>query len=311
MSIELQPRGCRAKGTAATNRNLAHVLINGVRCQLGDRRAGLATQSNTTCQLAEHPVLDGVRAVKITNVTTVGVEVSRGELIAEQANHTLGEIEERADAGVRLPVIVAEETFIVPPQFGEAIIGANQEALAEVLVQLDFQGLVAAHRFRIAVWFSVGDGKASNIWILTAGSAYNVAKAVFLHPVIGYAIRRRRTVWIVLLLDLVGEVIRARAGIANYVHLIWQTKVRTFRRDALHVFDDAFQSTIRVADGEHHTASHFTLKAKQILLFEVQPGAGVNQFGNGGGCSDIAEAIGSAQQVCRVVDRSDCSVGVG
>ena len=118
----------RTKSTAATDGNLTHVLVDGMRCQLRDRRAGLATQSNATCQLAEHPVRKRVRAVQIANIATIGVEIARCELIAEQTNHALGEVEERADARIRLPVVVAEEAFIVAPEFREAIVGADQEA---------------------------------------------------------------------------------------------------------------------------------------------------------------------------------------
>ncbi len=174
MGIELQRRGCCTRGAAAPEGNFAHILVNRVRCQAGDRRAGLATQSNTTRQLAEEGVWQGVRAVEIAYVATIGVEITRSELIAEQADDALREVEEGADPGIGLAVVIAEEAFIVPLQFGEAIVGANQEAAAEVLVQLDFEGLVAAYRRRIPIWFTVGCWEAGGVRVLTAGSTHNV-----------------------------------------------------------------------------------------------------------------------------------------
>ncbi len=115
MKVELQCGVERSKSTAATNGYLTDVLVHGMRCQPGDRCSGRRSQPAACCQLAHKSIRNRVGDVQIGNIATIRVQVARLELSAEKANYALSKVEERADARVRLPVVVAEEALIVAP----------------------------------------------------------------------------------------------------------------------------------------------------------------------------------------------------
>ena len=68
-------------------------------------------------------VIEYIAEVPVGYLLAVGIQHAGQELIAEQAKITGSEVEQRADARVRLPVVVAERTFEVAEQLGNPIVG--------------------------------------------------------------------------------------------------------------------------------------------------------------------------------------------
>src|SRR5262249_27023732 len=73
-----------------------------------------------------------------------------GELVAQQAQNTGGEVKQRADARIGLTVVIAERAFIVSAQIGQTVVETHEPAAAESFVQLELGCLV----------FALGEGEA-------------------------------------------------------------------------------------------------------------------------------------------------------
>ena len=87
----------------------------------------------------------------IHNVKTISVERPDFELITQEVELARGEVEQRADAGVRLTVVISEGPFEVTEKPRNAPIGAQQPVLGKGLVGLDLHCPVNTLRISEAV----------------------------------------------------------------------------------------------------------------------------------------------------------------
>ena len=69
--------------------------------------------SQAVYSLTKALVAKAVTAINVDDVTAIGIQWSGGELITEQFEVALRKVEQRADARIRLAVVVTEVTFEV------------------------------------------------------------------------------------------------------------------------------------------------------------------------------------------------------
>src|SRR5947199_10515955 len=103
----------------------------------------------------------------------VCIERTNRELVTQQVQHAGSEIKQRADAGVSLPVIIAERAFIVSAQISQTVVKPHQPVPAERLVQFKFSSLIIANRIHEAVSNAIGHRRTSiqSVYPSAAGEA--------------------------------------------------------------------------------------------------------------------------------------------
>src|SRR5262249_39051467 len=89
------------------------------------------------------------------------------ELIAEQIEITLSEVEERADARIGLPIVIAEVAFKVALERRDAPVGKQLPTIGESLVEFDLHRLVEANGVGEAIGYSVRAGTACGLSVFT------------------------------------------------------------------------------------------------------------------------------------------------
>src|SRR5579863_1379046 len=97
----------------------------------------------------------------VEDVLAVGAQRADALLACEQAECTLREVEQRADAGIGLAVVVAESAFIVALQLSYAIVDAESPIVREGLADFEFD------RFVFTLGVLVGVGLAVRIELAT------------------------------------------------------------------------------------------------------------------------------------------------
>src|SRR5215813_1506206 len=107
-----------------------------------------------------------VAAEEIDDVPPISVERADGELVAEQVELARREVEQRADGRIGLAVVVAEMSFEVAFEFGDAPVRKELPAVREAPVQLYFDRAVIADRIGEAVRHTVRAGVARGLAIL-------------------------------------------------------------------------------------------------------------------------------------------------
>src|ERR1700674_4972722 len=117
-----------------------------MRLKVVDRRTALHVQAGAQHQAPQCRVIHGVTEEDIGNVPAVSVQNARLELVAEQIEHSRGEVEQRTDRRIALSVIVTERTLEVAVEFRDAIVGTHQPVLGERLVHLELDGSVLPNR---------------------------------------------------------------------------------------------------------------------------------------------------------------------
>ncbi len=108
----------------------------------------------------------------------VRVQSANALLAGQETQLTLGKVEEGADAGVGLAVVVAERAFIVPFQLSDAIVYAERPVVAEGLVHFELDRFVFTLGVLVGVGFAVGVEFRAEGCALTSHFAVSQAPAV-------------------------------------------------------------------------------------------------------------------------------------
>src|SRR5206468_8466814 len=101
--------------------DLAGVEVGGMGVELADGHARLQMEAGSDVERLPAP--EGIAAVEVADVMPVRVEGPGGELVAEQAQAARREVEERADRGVGLAVVVPEVALEVTLDRGDPPVG--------------------------------------------------------------------------------------------------------------------------------------------------------------------------------------------
>src|SRR5215467_2119385 len=159
MQVQAREERRAAQLAAPAHRDLTRRGVDRVRQILADRHARLHVDARAQVQplqaVREALFAKGVAAVDVGDVPAVGVERADGELVAEQIELAGREVEQRADGRVRLAVVVAEVSFEVTSDAGDAPVRQQLPALRESLVKLYFDSAVIADRVGEAVSHAV------------------------------------------------------------------------------------------------------------------------------------------------------------
>src|SRR5215472_5071989 len=140
-----------SQASAAALRNFTLVAVRGMVGKYADRCSALNVHTGSYREALGHAVVKGVTHEEAGDVMPFGIERANGKLIAEQVHDARAEIEQRADAGIGLAIVIAERAFIVSAQIGQTIVEAHQPAFAEAPVEFELARLVIADRIDKAV----------------------------------------------------------------------------------------------------------------------------------------------------------------
>src|SRR5260221_7773653 len=150
-----------AQDPAAAEGDLARVEVDRVGVELADGHARL--QVDQTPDVERVASLEGVAAGEVDDVQAVRVERADRELVSEHAELTCREVEERADGGGGLAVVVAEVSLEVALDLGGPPVAQEPPAVGEALVQLDLEGPVPVLHVREALGDSLRPGAAGGV----------------------------------------------------------------------------------------------------------------------------------------------------
>ena len=110
--------------TSPTYRNLACIQVNRMWSETVDRKPGFVvcvkTKVKTVQGMKTALFAEAIAAVHINDVPAIGVEWSNLKLVTEQVNVTLCKVKQRTDGRVGLTIVVAQVTFVVATQRGNA-----------------------------------------------------------------------------------------------------------------------------------------------------------------------------------------------
>ncbi len=116
-----------------------------------DRGAAQDVDTHAQLQVLEEGGGYDIAGVNVDDVPAVSVQWSDCVLITKHTGDAIGEVEQRADVGIGLPVIVAERAFVVAGQAGNTPVGAQHPVVGERLVEFEFHRLVDVANLREAV----------------------------------------------------------------------------------------------------------------------------------------------------------------
>ena len=90
---------------------------------LADRDARLHVETHAEVQAVQESATkagaiatEAVAGIDVRYKTTIGVQMTNRELIAEQVEVAFREVEQRTDAGISLTIVVTQVTFVVAAQ---------------------------------------------------------------------------------------------------------------------------------------------------------------------------------------------------
>src|ERR1700756_2156838 len=101
--------------------------------------------------------------MSIEDVFAVGAQEADALLIREQSQRPLREVEEGADAGVGLAVVVAEGAFIIAAQLRNTVVNAERPVMREGFADFEFDRFVFTLGIPVGVGLAVGDEFAAEI----------------------------------------------------------------------------------------------------------------------------------------------------
>src|SRR5437773_8001285 len=102
---------------------------------------------------------EAVATISIDNVSPIRVERSDCKLVAQQVEIAGSEVEQRADAGIGLSIVVTQVAFVVSSQAGNSPIKEGLPAVRKPTIQFKLKRLVFAHSIREAVRLAVRRNK--------------------------------------------------------------------------------------------------------------------------------------------------------
>src|SRR5580704_9966707 len=248
---------------------------------------------------------DVVAEEQIANYTTVRAEEARRELIAKQAELASGEVKQRADARVRLAVVVAEGALVVAPEVAPLQVHERKPVMTEALVELELDRVITAFRIHEAVGNAVGRRRVGRREVEEARATYLLALAVdeegagaggrgvvrigatrnrslvvrWGHVARVDRLELRRSIGDLLLVD--GDV-SLRGGIRDTAGVVGNDG-RALRRLRADVLDDAVQATIRVAGLDDHRLGKIAFDTEDVLVFILLFRSRENAFTRGRG----------------------------
>src|SRR5438552_7838579 len=135
-----------------------------------NRQAGLKMRIKTKVETIQHMdatlLREAVATISIDNVSPIRVERSDCKLVAQQVEIPGSEVEQRADAGIGLAIVVTQVAFVVSSQSGNSPIKEGLPAVRESPIQFELQRLVLAHSIREAVRLAVRRHKCiAGVWV--------------------------------------------------------------------------------------------------------------------------------------------------
>src|SRR6185369_11749023 len=286
------------------DRDLTRVLVSRVRKQVVDRDTRLEVHGGAHGEALHVVVSKRVAHKAVRQVTDVSVEHARAELTTEQVELTLREVKQRADVRVVLAVVITERTFVVAEQLGNTVVRAHLPVLGERLVDFELHRLVDADRIDETVRDPVRAGQAGNgrvgyaerivsgaidgtVAVAIGRNAY--ARGVGVHGRIARRASRsgKGSAAVECELDGVDEDILGLARVTDQVVLV-EAALEGFRRQGSHIFDDALDTTIRIARREDDArVAELVLHAHHVFV-EVLTASTGSEAG-GALCRDAAQ----------------------
>src|SRR6266446_1320838 len=111
----------------------------------------------------------------VEDVLAIAVQEPDALLISKKTKRPLRKVEQRADAGVGLAIVVAERAFVIAAQLRYTVIGGKCPAVAEGLVHFELHGFVFTLGVLVGVWLAIAVELSSEGSAITGLAKRNLA----------------------------------------------------------------------------------------------------------------------------------------
>jgi len=155
--VDVKPRVFRraALAASATHRNLTYVQVHRMRIESVDGESGFKVYVETKVQpiqsLEATFFSEAVAAEHIDDMPAIGVEWSNRKLVTQQIEVASRKVKQRTDSRISLTVIVAQMTFEITFELGNAPVEETLPTVREPAIQLDLERAVLPNRLRESV----------------------------------------------------------------------------------------------------------------------------------------------------------------